>query len=262
MKAPIFYIFYRKSIVFIRAASSVFILLVGLLNVRGQNFSPIFPPGHFSTDGNSVSIIPFTGSSNSVRFQQVFDAEGFIAQGGNAPYLIRSISFREDEARQRFFFSHFPDFQINLSTTSRSIDGLSPIFSENVGVDDTSIIPRGPFELGVRSGPSFGVIINLPRPFLYDPSQGNLLLDVRNFGGGGTAWADGGFGPAYIDASNVVGDRVSSVFGTVNALSGNTSSMGLVTQFEITLVPEPSTLALFGIGLGALVLTWKRTRKG
>jgi hypothetical protein len=44
-------------------------------------------------------------------------------------------------------------------------------------------------------------------------------------------------GPAYVDASNVLGDRVSSVSGPVESLSGTTSTRGLVTQFRITPLP-------------------------
>ena len=57
-------------------------------------------------------------------------------------------------------------------------------------------------------------------------------------------------GPAYVDAADVLGDRVSSVFAnSVGAASGTASTMGLVSQFWITSVPEPSTLLLTTLGL-------------
>jgi hypothetical protein len=50
---------------------------------------------------------------------------------------------------------------------------------------------------------------------------------------------------------------VSSVSGTVDALSGTTSSLGLVTQFYITPIPEPQVVALLFLG-GLLLLTMRR----
>ena len=103
-------------------------------------------------------------------------------------------------------------------------------------------------------------------PFYYDPSQGNLLLDIRNFGGGSTSWGvPPFFGPAYVDAVNELGDRVSSVFANdVNALSGTTSTLGLVTRIGITPVPEPGplTLLLAGLAVFGVVARQRKTHKG
>jgi len=151
--------------------------------VMAQTLFPVFPPGHSMTDGNSFSTIPFTASSNTVRFQQVYSADGFIAQAGNVPYLIRSVAFRMDAGRPAFG-STFPDFHLTISTTSRGIDGLSTSFADNVGADVMDIFPRGAFSYaGDPSGSGGFSSILLPTPFYYDPSQGNLLLDFRNFGG-------------------------------------------------------------------------------
>jgi len=222
-----------------RIALLVFIALFDRTPLPAQNYIPTFPPGHSSTDGNSFSTIPFSAGSNTVRFQQVYDAAGFIAERGNIPYLIHQISFREGAGRREGFSSHFTDFQVNLSTTVRTVDGLSLSFAENVGTAERVIVPRGSFRIGVSVAVPFSAVISLPTPFLYDPSQGNLLLDIRNFGGGATFWGYPPFlGPAHVDASNVVGDRVSSVFGTVDSPTGMTSTLGLVTQFWITPVTK------------------------
>ena len=194
-----------------------------LAAVPAQGFFPTFPPGHFNGEGNSFSTVPFTGSSDSVRFQQVFDAAGFIAEGGNTPYLIHELQLRTD-GNGPGFFSRFPAFQISLSTTTRPVDGLSADFARNIGVD------------------------------------------IRNFGGGSTSWGvPPFFGPAYVDAVNELGDRVSSVFANdVNALSGTTSTLGLVTRIGITPVPEPGplTLLLAGLAVFGVVARQRKTHKG
>ena len=230
----------------------------------GPFLTPTFPNG---SEGNSFSTVPFSGGPDSVRFQQIFDFQGLTIAGYSGPFLVSTILFREDGGRLAGFSSQFPDFQVNLSTTTRSADGLSSVFAENAGANDTVVVPRGAFHIGVNSGGGFTALIGFAsNPFYYDPSQGNLLLDIRNFGGGGTSWGyPPFFGPAYVDAWNVVGDRISSVSAnSVGAAAGITSSLGLVTQFVLTPVPEPSTVALLTVGLIAIGFSARsrQTRKG
>jgi hypothetical protein len=102
---------------------------------------------------------------------------------------------------------------------------------------------------------AFDVVINLATPFLYNPAAGNLLLDVRNFGGGGSV-------PA-LDAESSNSDAVSRVYTEsqgVNAptvLPSEQDTEGLVTQFTVTPVPEPGT-AVFGFGLVVMGLARRR----
>ncbi|MCI0748448.1 MAG: hypothetical protein L0Y58_23830, partial [Verrucomicrobia subdivision 3 bacterium] len=104
---------------------------------------------------------------------------------------------------------------------------------------------------------NWGIVIDLTTPFFYQPSSGNLLMDVRNFSGGETS---------YFDAALTAGDAVSAVYaytgdgsGSVNSPSGLVNTVGLVTLFEFTIIPEPGTMALFACGIGALTLSlWKR----
>ena len=234
----------------------------------GPFLTPTFPNG---SEGNSFSTVPFTAGSGTARFQQIYDFQNLTIAGYSGPFLIQSIKFREDAGHQFGFSSSFANIQISFSTTTRPVDGLSGVFSENVGANDTPLI-NGSFRLGVSAATPFddagtpGAAIFLSTPFLYDPSQGNLLMDIHNFGGGGTTWGDPPFfGPAYVDAWNFAGDRVSSVSAnSVGAVSGTASTLGLVTQFGMTPVPEPSTVALLTVGLVAFgfLARQRKTRKG
>jgi hypothetical protein len=244
---------YHKVVLRLCLAAPAALYLIGCTTVHAQSTPNIvleFPGGD-----NSFSTIPFTGSPDSVRFQEVFDFQGLppILPGYNGPFLIRLLRFREDA--DKGFASFFPDFQINLSTTSRSADGLSSVFSENVGANETVVVPRGTFRIAASSDGSFSAFIGLAsNPFYYDPSRGNLLLDIRNFGGGMTSWSHPPFsGPAYVDASEVLGDRVSSVFGPVDSLSGTTSTRGLVTQFWLTPLP----LLAVSLQSSNLLIRWR-----
>ena len=154
--------------------------------------------------GNTAVATPFF-SPASTRYQQVYHTSEFddINQGGG---WITELAFRFEG---RIFYTWSPSVQINLSTTARMPDGLSTTFAENVGADDQVIYGPGSLWIeGVVESPrGFPDVIQLDEPFLYDPAQGNLLMDVRV----NEDFSVDGFGPFVMDASEVYGDSVSAV---------------------------------------------------
>ena len=172
---------------------------------------------------------PFSlvGSSNSIRWQEVVSASEFDGISSNGfyitgIYLVQARSFSVD----------FEHLQINLSTTPRGPDALSPIFNENVGSDDL-VVFSGKYHAGLGSP-----VLTFARPFYYDPSQGNLLLDFLNFSG--MVWDQShqmeSF-PPYMLISNNPGDTISSVVSTnVDCAEGYPVTYGL--EMYIALIPE------------------------
>jgi hypothetical protein len=109
-------------------------------------------------------------------------------------------------------------------------------------------VHSGPLSLSsANSGPAggpkaFDIVINLTTGFLFNPTFGNLLLEVQNFSGGMTTTFDG---------ENTFGDPVSRVvtldLNGVNDATGTPDTFGLVTEFLATIaVPEPTSIAIFG----------------
>ena len=203
------------------------------------------------------------------RYQQVYDASLF----GNpsAPLIISAIAFRPDAEFGGVFSESFTDVELRLSTTSAASDGLSATFADNIGGDET-LVRDGEITLSSSNLPgpgdtrAFDVIIPFSTTFSYDPTLGNLLLDVFN-----NDLADSDIGIFFDATSNLESpdDGLSRVFGpegNPSASSGRVDSLGLVTQFTIVpepgaVVPTPSAAAASGLcGVGLLVYLRRRRR--
>src|SRR6266404_5812442 len=104
----------------------------------------VAPNDRANAEGNSFGDYPFDGLQTSMRFQQVYAASQFsaIANGGG---FISLIAFRTDGFCGGTTGQTDGNLQINLSTTSKGPDSLSPIFAENVGLDDQVV--RSPASL-------------------------------------------------------------------------------------------------------------------
>ena len=255
------------------AAAGAALITLGALGTAqaGATAATVVPNNLQTTEGNEANAFPFNIGGScmgcplpSQRYQQVYAASEFASLSG--PQLITQILFRPDASLGQAFSSTLSDIQINLSTTSAAPTGLSTTFEDNVGSDDT-VVFSGPLSLssaftGPVGGPKdFDIVINLLTPFLYNPSAGNLLLDIRNFAGGVTTFFD-----AQLQTEDSTSRGYTLGARDVNASIGDTDSLGLVTKFTIIsppqAVPEPaSVLGLFTVGAIGAGSALKRNKK-
>lgn len=244
---------------------------------------PLVAPGGLAdVAGNSNNTAPFNPWAPE-RMQQVYAASDF--KGWSGPEYIQSIAFRSSDQ----FGESIPDVTISLSTTGRGPDQLSPTFAANAG-PNASVVYQGPLPISSIDPASadathprpFDVVINLEKPFLYDPSRGNLLLDITNPMKSSPTFVNAQ--TPTLDAQDVLGDSVSRVLGYVDPRqssinpyavadlsSGHPDSLGLVTEFVTggpdplpqpglpRVVPEPSTAAV--LALGVAIALWGRGRR-
>jgi hypothetical protein len=192
----------------------------------------------------------------SVRIQELRSATDFAAFG--SPLLMTEIAWtaRFDSLPINLALS---DVSIHFSTTPRLPSEISQTFADNIGVDEV-VVYSGPLRL-VDVGGEYGVRIQFQTPFYYDPSQGNLLMDFRNY----ETLPSPSTGRYLV---NFASGFVPSVWGTgagnVAATRGSSVSPGgIFTRFTVTPVPEPSTWLLLLTGVAALAFARrisKRTR--
>lgn len=247
-------------------------------------------PNAFATaDGDTANFLPFFPGTNGatppafvpVRYQQVFAASQFaLAPAGGA--LITALAFRVDANTSNAPFAlTIPNIRLDLSTSALGPDALSLTFTNNVGADNVTVFPAGPLALASTNTDAgnntrtFDVTVTLATPFFYNPANGPLLLDVRNASGAGTE-GDPRTQPSF-DATEIgtssgqatgatsrvfhLGDVTAATIDPNNNFNDGADSLGLVTRFTFSPVPEPSTYALLAAGAAVLGLALRRQRR-
>jgi hypothetical protein len=145
----------------------------------------VYPNAYEQTEGEGSAIPNFLDTP--FKMQQVFTADQFGALE-DKPYLLTHYALRPDKGLSGPTTVTVDDMQIRISVAQRTPGGLSMAFSENVGANE-QIVWDGPMTFhtegaGPATGPKgFDYLIELQRPYLYDPSDGNLLFEYISYSG-------------------------------------------------------------------------------
>lgn len=145
------------------------------------------------------------------------------------PRVIREIAFRPNRFQESYRID-LDGVQIRLSTTQRGPDQLSIDLDLNPGDDETVVVFYGRFRSRssglLREPRAFSMIFDLTRgtPFVYDPAEGNLLVEFRT--------EPRNDQQVFFDATGqTIGDSVSRAV-KWSPVSRRFDSRGLVTRFS------------------------------
>ena len=218
--------------------------------------TPNSPPS-----GQAQGPAPFTfRGTTGARTQQVYSSSFFTG-----PQLLTSIAFRSTPNFRNG--ADYGNVIFNLSTTSFGDETgtpLSSVFANNIGSDETTVF-SGALSFAAPATNDFEYVVNFSTPFLYDPAQGNLLLDSLIPVGASVSGA--GFFLASYDVANQINDGVYSVNAIFDgaATSGTANTAGTISRFVGTAVggavPEPSAWAMMIVGFGVVGGSKRRQRR-
>ena len=189
-------------------------------------------PAHAVVIGtaDSSNSYPF-GAYSASYFQQIYNKSAF-----SAPISINKLTFYNtlSPSTTRPLTDTFTIF---LSTTSAAVTGFGQTNSPFGDLPTYTQVFTGKLQTNVNGR----LDIVLDTAFNYDPTQGNLLMTVRDFdfGSGGNL---------FLDTDNNIG--------TTNIRTSQFQypwNTGLVTGFnDVAAVPEPATWAMMIGGFGMM----------
>ena len=216
----------------IRTASA---LVSGLWLSATLTAQLITPQGFGTVEGNSSSAYPWGRGNSVIRNQTILDSTNFLNQGINGPVLLQGCRFRANGSTTTFTGGTYNNVVIDISTAA--VDYLTPstTFASNHGANLTNVL-TGSVLVGSTSGttPSVWYVdITFATPFAYDPTLGDLCLDV-SFPAGSFVASGASATPSSMD---YVTGTVAPNIGLGSRVYNLTSNTALTGTTQLNLAP-------------------------
>jgi hypothetical protein len=150
-------------------------LLCATLPAVSAQTSVTIPSRYDTAPGNSTLRLPF--GLPGFRTQLLVDAAAIAPNGAQLTHL------RLRTNRGATAAAIVPNVTITLSHTLQSLAGVSPVFANNQTTSGTVVfrgtIVRPGYTDGGLAARAWDVVVPFAAPFVFDRTQGNLLIDIR-----------------------------------------------------------------------------------
>lgn len=213
--------------------------------IWAQSQTLVAPEGLASVEGGSNNGYPWNRGANSMRYMQIYDSSNLTAQGANGPLLITRLRFRADSSAGSWAGGTYSSLDVSMSTCPVDHLAASATFASNHGADLTTV-HTGAFTIngGISGSPGpWAVDLQLTQPFVYNPANGDLVVDVHLDGAtysGGTLAQGDAVGGTTPPAAN--GTRVYSTTSATAATGSIGTDYTLVTEFTFENLHDLATL--------------------
>jgi len=203
-------------------------------------FNAAFADTILAENGGHVAFnqIPFGSDSGDSRYQEVYSSSLF-----SGPVEITSLAFSPQDS-----ILYSANVDLRMTVTNVGVGNLTSDLDSNFTIPLTTVFSNPNFSENLTGGSeSFSLVFNFTTPFIYDPAQGNLLLDL--------AISDQNVAEAFSRSGD--GPNISRAYNTAGFGDG-ADGVGLRTLIGFEPVPEPGTFVLLGSGLLGLAGTLRR----
>ena len=190
---------------------------------------------------------PFSPRPGADRYQQVWDGSIFQRIG---KVEITSISFELSRWSRR---APMATFDLSFSTTGAGVDALNTDGTE-AGFDSNLGADTAHFNRTVFRGERIRHTLDFAGSFIFDPSFGNLILDMRI----------SNVGRYYSGPAIAATHRAGGLFSRSHNFGSGFEGYGAIATFEyneISEVPLPASAAFLGFGALALGFAARKRRK-
>lgn len=195
----------------------------------------VTPQGFGTVEGNSSSAYPWGRGNSVIRNQTILDSTNFLNQGITGVVLLQGCRFRANGSATSFTGGTYNNVVIDISTAA--VDYLTPstTFAANHGANLTNVL-TGSVLVGSTPGTSpssWYIDITFATPFAYDPTLGDLCLDV-SFPSGSFVASGTSATPSALD---YVSGTVAPNLGLGSRVYSLTSNTALTGTTQLNLAP-------------------------
>lgn len=204
----------------------------------------VLPDNHHLTE--SANQLASTGSTNwwrggGGRFQVIYEASHFVNAGTSSPVWLDKLLFRGEDGEPNLGGQSWANVTVQLARTTMTPATMGTDFAANLAaatnLSSVATFPTVTAARSIGSTPNnYNIALDLYQAILgynYDPSQGNLLVDVTMPAAATLPPASGPVMPMQDTTGGLTVVRGAGVYAAIGATTGTLSTAPPVMAFKI-----------------------------